>query len=63
MDDMPHSQIAAEVKYRKYHQVMNLHHELASLYRSKSTDRKTIARLWAAIDTAELELTYMGVEL
>lgn len=63
MSELPYSQIGAEVKWRKYQQVMALHYELASLYRSKSTDRKTISRLWAMIDEAEFDLIYMGVEL
>ena len=56
---------AAETEYeiQLYMKLMNLHRELASYYRTKSRDRKTMANLWYYIDGLELELRSMGVEL
>lgn len=47
----------------KYIKLMNLHRELASLYRTKSKDRRTIANLWYHIDGLELDLRSEGVAL
>lgn len=47
----------------KYIKLMNLHRELASHYRAKSRDRRTIANLWYHIDGLELDLRNEGVEL
>lgn len=47
----------------KYIKLMNLHRELASLYRNKSRDRRTIAALWYYIDGLELDLRAEGVQL
>lgn len=63
MNELPFDQDEASVKWKTYHRLMSLHHELASYYRAKSRDRKTIMRLWAAIDELEFELRYMGVAL
>lgn len=63
MNDLPYSQIAAQVKWQKYHNLMNLHYELASLYRATPVDRKKVAALWVLIDERESDLIAMGVEL
>lgn len=63
MNELPFDPEEASAKWKAYHRVMNLHYELASHYRAKSRDRKTIQRLWAAIDELEFQLRYMGVEL
>lgn len=47
----------------KYIKLMNLHRELASHYRAKSKDRRTIANLWYYIDGLELDLRNEGVAL
>ncbi len=43
--------------------VLALHRELASLYRNKSTDKRTIDRLWELIDEGEYALRLVGVQL
>ncbi len=43
--------------------VLGLHRELASLYRTKSTDKRTIQRLWELIDEGENALRLVGVQL
>lgn len=63
MSQLPHDAAAAEALWRKYHSVMNLHYELAALYRAGGHDRKQVARLWALIDQGEFELMAAGVEL
>lgn len=56
---------AAQTEYeiQQYVKLLNLHRELASLYRNKSRDRRTIANLWYHIDGIELELRSLGVEI
>lgn len=49
--------------WREYHRIQVLHQELASLYRTKSTDFKRIRLLWNAIDEGEQILTLEGVVL
>lgn len=48
---------------QKYIKLMGLHRELASLYRVKSRDRRTIANLWYYIDGLEIDLRAEGVAL
>lgn len=48
---------------QKYIKLMGLHQHLASLYRSKSRDRRTISTLWYYIDGLELDLRAEGVKL
>lgn len=47
----------------KYLKLQRLHMELSSLYRTKSRDRRTIAKLWYYIDGLELDLRSEGVVL
>lgn len=63
LDQMPPSQARAEHIALKYLKLQRLHTELASLYRTKSRDRRTIANLWYNIDALELDLRADGVEL
>lgn len=43
--------------------VNSLHQELASLYRTKSRDRRTIQTLWRNIEEGEAGLRAIGVRL
>ncbi len=61
--DLPYDAKQTEYVVQLYIKVMNLHRELASYYRAKSRDRRTIANLWYYIDGIELELRAAGVEL
>lgn len=63
MTDLPYDPITTEATLQKYIKLMNLHRELASHYRAKSRDRRTIANLWYHIDGLELDLRSEGVEL
>lgn len=47
--------------WRIQHQLDILHSELASLYRTKSSDRKRINMLWSAIEAKEADLVIEGV--
>lgn len=47
--------------WRLQHQLDILHSELASLYRTKSNDRKRITMLWSAIEQKEADLVLQGV--
>lgn len=47
----------------KIYRATNLHNELASLYMTKSNDRKRINMLWDAIEDVEGQLGEMGVFL
>lgn len=49
--------------WSEYVRVTNLHHELASLYRNKSRDKRTINRLWTLIEEGEYGLLIAGVRL
>lgn len=60
---LPYDGDAAEHTILKYLKLMSLHRELASLYRTKSRDRRTIANLWYHIDGLELDLYHEGVRL
>ena len=62
-EGLPHNPDAAERVIQKYLKLMSLHRELASLYRTKSRDRRTIANLWYYIDGLELDLRAGGVKL
>lgn len=52
-----------EYEIQQYVKLLNLHRELASYYRAKSRDRRTIANLWYYIDGLEMELRAMGAEI
>lgn len=62
MSNLPHDPAEADALWRKYHSTMNMHYELASLYRAGGS-RKEIAKLWLMIDQNEFELRAAGVEL
>lgn len=49
--------------WKQIHTVNVLHQELASLYRTKSTDQKRIRILWNAIEEKEALLYLEGVTL
>lgn len=53
----------AEYTWHLQAAVNRLHSELASYYRVKSTDRKTIRALWNAIEEKESELFTRGVNV
>lgn len=55
-NELPHDidSVRAEMNLRV--RIDALHRELASYYRTKSKDRKTIANLWFAIERLEAEL-------
>lgn len=61
--DLPHNPEEVSRGVLKYLKLMRLHMELASLYRAKSRDRRTISNLWYMIDGLELDLRSEGVEL
>lgn len=63
MNELPYDPLKTERTMLKYIKLMNLHRELASLYRVKSRDRRTIANLWYHIDGLEIDLRNDGVEL
>lgn len=54
--ELPYNYERTERVALKLAKLDNLHRELASYYRSKSRDRKTIANLWFYIDGLELDL-------
>lgn len=58
----PEEERAAWV-WREKHKLDLLHSELASYYRTKSNDRKTIALLWRKIEESEALLILEGVIL
>lgn len=61
--DLPYDEAHADRVWMKYLKLQGLHMELASLYRTKSKDRKTISTLWYYIDGLELDLRAEGVVL
>lgn len=61
--ELPYNPRDTEYQIHLYSKLLTLHRELASYYRAKSKDRRTIANLWYHIDGIELELRSMGVEL
>ena len=63
MGENTYNAVETEYKIQQYVKLLNLHRELASLYRAKSRDRRTIATLWYYIDGIELELRSLGVEI
>lgn len=63
MTDLPHDINETEEMLLKYIRLTDLHRELSSLYRTKSRDRRTVARLWYLIDELEFEFKKNGVEL
>lgn len=60
--ELPFDAKRTEAQILKYAKLMSLHRELASHYRAKSRDRRTIANLWYHIDGLELDLRADGVE-
>jgi hypothetical protein len=61
--NLPYAAEHADRQIMKYLKLMRLHRELASLYRTKSKDRRSISNLWYHIDGLELDLRSEGVEL
>lgn len=53
---LPYSPESAERVALKLIKLDGLHRELASYYRAKSRDRRTVANLWYHIDGLELDL-------
>lgn len=62
-DKLPNNAAEAEEEIQLYVKLMTLHRELASLYRMKSRDYRTISNLWYHIDGLELDLRSRGVVL
>lgn len=62
-NEMPHDVEHTERLMQKYIKLMGLHRELASYYRAKSKDRRTMSNLWYLIDGLELDLRSEGVQL
>lgn len=62
-NELPYDAEDTEYVIQLFVKLMHLHRELASLYRVKSRDRRTIANLWYHIDGLELDLTSRGVKL
>lgn len=62
-NEMPHDVNHTERLMQKYIKLMGLHQELASYYRAKSRDRRTIANMWYVIDGLELDLRSEGIAL
>lgn len=62
-NELPYDATQTEHDIQLYVKLMHLHRELASLYRVKSRDRRTIANLWYHIDGIELDLRSRGVAL
>lgn len=61
--DLPPEEARGQWIWRTKHQVDILHSELASLYRAKSTDYKTIRVIWGHIERYETLLKAEGVEV
>lgn len=62
--ELPYDYDRTERVAMKLTRLDTLHRELASYYRAKSRDRKTIANLWYYIDGLELDLrSTEGIEL
>lgn len=61
--ELPYDAATTEYEIQLYVKLMNLHRELASYYRARSKDRRTIAKLWYHIDGIELDLRSRGVVL
>jgi hypothetical protein len=49
--------------WKQIHTLDRLHEELASLYRTRSTDRKRIDLMWRVIQEKEMQLRLDGVEV
>lgn len=60
---MPEQPDSQKYIWKEIYQVTQLHRELASLYRTKSTDRRTINALWNAIEEKEAILFLEGIDL
>lgn len=62
--ELPYGLVQTERLVFKLAKLEGLHRELASYYRARSRDRRTIANLWHHIDGLELDLRQNeGVEL
>lgn len=61
--DLWHDPEDAKWVWTEAARVLGLHRELAYLYRSTSSDKRTIARLWELIDEGEYALRLVGVHL
>jgi hypothetical protein len=62
-DQLRHNLDDARWVWSESLRVYNLHAELASLYRTGSRDRKSIANLWEHIEAGEYALRAVGIEL
>lgn len=61
-NELPYDSEHTERITFKLAKLERMHRELASLYRAKTRDRRSIAALWYYIDGLELELRAGGVE-
>lgn len=52
----------ARYAWKQIHALNNLHGELASLYRVRSTDKRRIKLLWTLIEEREGNLRTIGIE-
>lgn len=62
-EDLAHGLDDAKWIWQEAARVYRLHGELASLYRTKSRDKRTINTLWERIDEGEAALRLVGVTL
>jgi cellobiose-specific phosphotransferase system component IIA len=61
--DLEHDVDEARELWQEAARVMGLHRELASMYRTNSKDKRTIATLWERINEGEANLRRQGVYL
>jgi len=61
--DLWHDPDEAKWVWTEAARVLGLHRELANLYRNRSTDTRTIRRLWELIEEGEYALRLVGVNL
>jgi len=62
-NELEHSLEDARWVWEEAARILGLHRELAYLYRTKSSDKRTIKALWESIDEGEYGLRAIGVEL
>jgi CDP-glycerol glycerophosphotransferase (TagB/SpsB family) len=62
-EDLYHKLEDARWIWEEAARVYRLHGELASLYRTRSNDKRTIRTLWEKIDEGEAALRLVGVQL
>jgi len=61
--DLPFRAEDARWVWEEAARINGLHNELAYLYRTKSTDVRTIKKLWELIEEGEYALRVVGVRL